>query len=274
MKIVVCFKIMPDYGRLSEKDWVWDDAFFVDTAFVRRIFNCYDESALEMALALSDRMGKDSDKTQLTAVTVDDPKSDLFLTHLLATGYDHAVRIHCRDGIDLRFNPSAIAELIAAYVRQNNQQLVLAGVQGGDGDNGQTGPLVAEYLGWPCIREVIRVAITDRPDILKIFSLMNGATVVRTVRLPLVLTIGQSQDSPFLGFPSLKQKLAARKKSIMPLSCQALGIDDETLADTDKTLTALERPRTKHSCVFLDGSDPRTLARHLYDQYLKDRMNR
>lgn len=273
MKIAVCFKIIPDYSRLSEKDWVWDEGHFVDTGFVRHIFNCYDESALEMALVLSERVGKNPEKTELTAVTVDDPKSDLFLKHLLSTGYDHAVRIHCSQEIDLRFNPPAIAELIAAYVRQNGQQLVLSGIQGGDGDNGQTGPLVAEHLGWPCISEVTRVAITDRPDVLEIFSRMDGATLVQTVRLPLVLTIGQSQDSPFLRFPSLKQKLAAKRKPITLVTSKGLGIDDDRLAETDKTLLALKRPQAKHSCVFLEGPAPRTQARQLYDRYLKNRLS-
>ena len=132
--------------------------------------------------------------------------------HLLAIGYDHAVRIQCRPEWDLRFNPSAVSCLIAEYVRQNGQQLVLAGIQGGDGDNGQTGLLVAERLGWPCVREVTRVARTDDPDRLKVESRIDGAALIQTVKLPLVLTIGQSLDAPCLRLPTLKQKLAAKKK--------------------------------------------------------------
>ena len=112
MKIAVCFKTIADYSRLSEKDWVWDNRHFVDTSFVRRIFNCFDESALEMALKLLGAKKDLSDTLELTALTVDNQQADLFLKHLIAVGYDHAVRIECRKKHCLRFNSSAISHLI------------------------------------------------------------------------------------------------------------------------------------------------------------------
>ena len=124
MKIIVCFKIIADYARLSEKDWTWDERHCVDTGFVRRIFNCFDESALEMALTLSQPSGHLPDTADLTALTVDDPQGDLFLRHLMAIGYDHAVRIQCSADLDLRFNPSGISFLIAEYIRRNGHELV------------------------------------------------------------------------------------------------------------------------------------------------------
>ncbi len=276
MKIAVCFKITADYSRLSEEDWTWDERHFVDTSFVRRIFNCYDESALEMALNLSTPSEKGLEKDELTALTLDDPKSDLFLKHLMALGYDHAIRIQCSRnidlGIDLRFNPSVVASLISTYLQQGGHQLVLFGIQGGDGDNCQTGLLVAEQLGWPCIREVTRVDRTTDPDCLKVYSRIEGAALVQTVRLPMVLTVGQSLDAPCLRFPNLKQKLAAKKKQITLLSDTKLGINTDTFINKNITLMGLERPRTKQSCVFLKATDAQEQARHLYEQYLKDRM--
>jgi electron transfer flavoprotein alpha/beta subunit len=276
MKIAVCFKITADYSRLSEDDWTWDEHHFVDTGFVRRIFNCYDESALEMALNLSHSAENFLEKDELTALTVDDPKSDLFLKHLMALGYDQGLRIQCSQnsdpGIDLRFNPSAVSHLISTCIRQQGQQLVLFGIQGGDGDNGQTGLLVAEQLGWPCIREVTKVARTKDPGCLKVFSRIDTAALVQTVKLPMVLTIGQSLDAPFLRFPSLKQKLAAKKKQVTLLSDKKLGLNTSKLIHQQMSLVDLERPQAKKSCVFINAVDTREQARHLYDQYLKDRM--
>jgi electron transfer flavoprotein beta subunit len=272
MKIAVCFKTLADYARLSEADWAWDERHFVDTGFVRRIFNCYDESALEMALKLFPPTEKDPDRPELTALTVDGPESDLFLRHLIATGYDHGVRIECGKTIDLRFNPWAVSCLIANYIRQNGQQLVLLGIQGGDGDNCQTGLLVAERLGWPCIREVTRVARTKALDCLEVTSRIDGATLIQTVRLPLVLTVGQSLDAPYLRFPSLKQKLNAKKKQVTLVSNTELGVDNASLINRDTTLAGLVRPRPKQSCVFLEGQNTRDVVQHLYDNYLKDRL--
>jgi electron transfer flavoprotein beta subunit len=272
MKIVVCFKILADYARLSESDWNWDERHFVDTSFVRNIFNCFDESALEMALKLTHPEKNFSDPAELTALTVDDQKSDLFLKHLMATGFDHAVRIQYRNDIDLRFNPGAISCLLAAYVLKQGHQLVFSGIQGGDGDNWQTGPMIAEHLGWPCIREVARVERTKTPDCLKVTSNIDNDLLVQTVKLPLVLTVGQSQESPFLRYPTLKQKLHAGKKQVTLVTTHELGIEEDRLINNDKTLVSLTRPAEEQSCIFVNGRTPGEMARQLYDQFLKDRI--
>ena len=173
----------------------------------------------------------------------------------------------------IQVNPSAISGLITKYIQKKDHQLVLFGIQGGDGDNCQTGPLVAERLGWPCIREVTRVIRTPAPDCMKVFSRINGATLVQTVHLPLVLTIGHSLDSPCLRFPNLKQKLTAKKRQVTLLSNHELGIDDSTLINKGKTLVELAKPRTNKSCVFLEDKTHQKQAQHLYDKYLKGRLN-
>lgn len=270
MKIAVCFKTIADYGRLSEKDWVWDERHFVDTSFVRRVFNCFDESALEMALKLSGTSKNVSGTVELTALTVDDRKSDLFLKQLTAIGYHHVVRIECDKGIDLRFNSLAISHLISTYIKRKGHRLVFLGMQGGEGDNRQTGFLVAERLGWPCIREVTKVVMAGSPDCLKVTSRIDGATLVQTVKLPVVLITGHSLDSPYLRVPTLKQKLNAKKKRVTVLSNTELGLDNDTLIDNGKTLIDLQRPQATRPCVFLEGKNARELAKCLYDEYLKE----
>lgn len=272
MKIAVCFKIMADYGRLSEKDWTWDEGYFVDTHFVRCIFNCFDESALEMALTLSETWENASDPPELTALTVDDGQGDLFLKHLTALGYHHAVRIQCSSEIDLRFNPLAISLLISTYIKRKGHQLVILGMQGAEGDNGQTGFLVAERLGWPCIREVTEVGGAGSSGCLEVTSRTHGATVIQTVRFPMVLIMGHSSNSPYLRVPTLKQKLNAKKKPLRLVSDIELGFDKDALMDKGNVLMDLQRPQANHACVFLEGNTSREQAQHLYERYLKDRL--
>ena len=161
MRITVCFKTVPDFGRLSMTDWVVDAQHRVDVSFVPRMFNCFDESALEMALTFAEQRKGVGAPAELTALTVDHPSADLFLRRLLALGYDRAVRVPCPPSVDLRFNPLAISGVIAACVGDDPGQVVLLGTQGGAGDNRQTGFLVAERLGWPCVRDVIAVMPAD-----------------------------------------------------------------------------------------------------------------
>lgn len=272
MKIAVCFKAQADYGRLPPANWKWDQDHFVDTGFVRRVFNHYDESALELGLKLSSSRKKRSTETELTAITVDDEHGDLFLKHLTALGYHHAVRIHCIRNRDLRFDSLAISGLIAAYIKQGGHQLVLLGIQGGEGDNQQTGPLVAERLGWPCIGQVTEVIEAESPDCLKVSSRIDKALLIQTVRLPLVLTIGNALNSPCLRFPTLKQKLLARNSQPIIVSDRDLGLDPDTWTQPDKTLMELHPPPKKQPCVFLEGETPRIQAQRLYEHYLKERL--
>jgi len=272
MKIAVCFKIIADYDRMSQKDWEWDEHHFVDTRFVRRIFNCFEESALEMALKLSRPLEDLPDKAELTALTVDDEQGDLFLKHLIAVGYDHAVRICSNKRLDLRFSPLSISHLISAYMNQHEHQLVIFGMQGGEGGNRQTGFLVAEQLGWPCIREVTEVIRTESPDFLKVISRIDGAALMQIVKLPLVLIIGHAQDSAYLRIPNLKQKLDVKKKQVTLLSEHELKVDNKVLLNKDKILIDLQKQRTGQSCIFLEGKTARDQVQQLYNQYLKERL--
>jgi electron transfer flavoprotein beta subunit len=270
MKIAVCFKVMADYARLSEPDWTWDENFLVDTRFVPHLFNCFDESALEIALRLSKNWEDAPEPPELTALTVDDAKGDLFLKHLTAVGYHHGVRIQCSHPIDFRFNPTAVSLLIASYIQHQGHQLVILGMQGADGDNGQTGFLVAERLGWPCIREVTDLgAAADR---LQVTSQTQGATVIQTVKLPMVLIMGPCPNAPYLRVPTLKQKLKAKKKPLMLVSDTELGLHADALTDSGRVLVDLQRPHPKHACVFIEGKTPREQAQRLYQQVLKDRL--
>ena len=54
MKILGCFKIVPDLDLIAEEDWTADDRLRVDTGYAKLLWNCFDEGALEMMLKLSD----------------------------------------------------------------------------------------------------------------------------------------------------------------------------------------------------------------------------
>ena len=50
MKILGCFKVVPDYDLVAEEDWKPDEQLHIDTGYVKLLWNCYDEGALEMML--------------------------------------------------------------------------------------------------------------------------------------------------------------------------------------------------------------------------------
>jgi electron transfer flavoprotein alpha/beta subunit len=276
MKALVCFKTIPDPDMFGNQEWEAMDTHQPDLRFVKRIFNCFDESGLEIALRLSGRAKASDLPFDLQALTIDDVRADLFLRHLLAVQYDRAVRIDPGPDPDLypdlRFNALAVSFLIASYIKSLGEQgLVILGTRGGISDNGQTGPLVAERLGWPCIRDVSEVDFVS-PHSLRVSSRTDNTIITQTVRLPLVLTIGNAPESPFLRVPTLKQKLRAAKKKIEVLEFPDLGMDPETdqnidwktALKNDKTLTDLRLRNRGRTCVFVEGKGPKEKAEHLY----------
>jgi electron transfer flavoprotein beta subunit len=272
MKIAVCFKTIPEYDMLSGQDWKVDDQNFVDIRYVKQVFNCFDESALEIALKISDQQQGVNNPVESTALTIDNQGADLFLKHLLALQYDKAVRIACQNDLDLRFNALSVSELISAYVKQMGQQLVITGAHGGVGDNRQTGLLVAEHLRWPCIRDVIDVNLSGYLDHLRVTSYKKGAFLSQTITLPVVLVIGNAPDSPCLRVPTLKQKLGAKTKKIAVFTQADLGMDSNALTLKDKTLEGLWQEKSDQNCDFISAKSAREKAQLLYDQYLKQRL--
>ncbi len=123
MRILACFKVTPDYEALRESEWAAaagralssgagsgsgaDPAEFVDTRYVRRILDCFDESALELALRLSDALTELGGSADLGALSVGAPDAEPHLKTLLALGFERAARVHTEAALD--FAPAATA---------------------------------------------------------------------------------------------------------------------------------------------------------------------
>ena len=114
MRILACFRVTPDYEALRESAWGAaaerdpssgggagagrgasagsrsgaDPVAFVDTRYVRRILDCFDESALELALRLSDALVGLGGTAGLGAVSVGAADAEPHLKTLLALGFE------------------------------------------------------------------------------------------------------------------------------------------------------------------------------------------
>ena len=125
LRILVSFKVTPDFEALREADWLAgaaDDAAGgaargVETRYVRRVLNCFDESALEMALRLSDARAERGSATSLGALSVGGRETEPYLKTLLALGYDRAARVEPEAALD--FAPAVTASVIASFVRRD-----------------------------------------------------------------------------------------------------------------------------------------------------------
>ena len=271
MKILIGFKVEPDFTMLPESGWQADSANNIDTAYARKINNCYDESAAELALSFREQNPDVS--VELTAFCLGTADIEFSLYPLLALGFDSAVRIDLPENTDSRFNPHAVAKTFAAWhARIAPQSLILLGAQSGEGGNAQTPALVAEFLNWPLLTNVTGFSQTPTKDVLKITRKTESGQQILEIRLPAVLSIGNSPDSAYLRQATLMQKLAAKNRRVSVHSLTELGVDFPQ-KPADKALQTLKRVKASRTVHMIDGANAAEKTQHLYTDFLKRWLN-
>jgi electron transfer flavoprotein beta subunit len=255
MKILVAIKHVPD----TETKIRVAGGTGIDEAGVKWIVSPYDEFALEEALRIRERAGSG----EVVAVTAGRDAAQASLRQALAVGADRAVLVS-----DERFERSDAlvrARALAAVAKAEGAELVLAGKYGVGTDEAQTGPMVAEVLGWPHAAEVSKLELTDGAFVAH--RDVEGATEVLEGRLPAVVTCEKGLNEP--RYASLKGIMAAKKKTIDVRSPADLGIEDAALDRPKLVWESLELPPPRQTGKILDGAPAdaaRELARLLRDE--------
>merc|ERR1719482_2112232 len=85
--------------------------------------------------------------TEVVAVSIGPKQAQETLRSALAMGCDRAIHVATDLRLDQELNPLAVAQLLEK-VADEQPDLVIVGKQSIDGDNGTTGPMLAELLGW------------------------------------------------------------------------------------------------------------------------------
>jgi electron transfer flavoprotein beta subunit len=202
MKILVFLKRVVDY---SVRIHVALDGSGVATDGLKMSINPFDEIALEEALCIRER----GDAAEVVVVSLGPALAEQQLRTGLAMGADRAILIET----DSTLEPIDLARAFLEIVRREEPGLVLMGKQSIDGDNNQTGQMLA--------------ALWDRPQacFASRLELANGtARVTREiddgletieVDLPAVVTADLRLNEPrYIRLPEI---LKAKKKPLVRL---------------------------------------------------------
>ncbi len=294
LRIVVGFKVTPDYESLRASDWARAAAgpesggraggpgsgagpegtsgpSGPETRYVRRVLNVFDEAALELALRLRDARAGAGLETSLAAFSVAGREADPFLKTLQALGYERAARVEA--GADLDFAPAATAALVAACAERLGGDVLLLGTRSGPGDSGVVPFLVAEALGRPCLSQVTELRPAEDGDLRVTFT-TDGGPVRATVARPCVLAVGNALV-PVLRVPTLRDRLTVKDEAVVELSEAALGVDlAGVLAGEPAALAGLETIDRGRAGVIVAGATPAEKARALYETHLRARLER
>jgi electron transfer flavoprotein beta subunit len=186
VRIVVVVKQVPD---LVEELEVAADGTDVDREFLAFKVNEFDDHALEEALLLKDATG-----AEVIVVALDDPDVEQTLYTALAKGADKAVKF-TGVGADGWVDSHTRAALLTAWLRDQDCDLVLTGVQAADDLDGQLAPLLGAALGLPHASVVVGVEAKDGAVVVhQEFS--GGMVGDLDVQLPAVLGVQAAREAP------------------------------------------------------------------------------
>ena len=204
MKIIVLMK------QVANKDAVLrigPDEKWINEADVSQQTNESDGYALEEALRVKEAKGDG----EVIVCSLGPQSAKTVIKDALARGADRA--IHVVHDTPNKLSPFQIAKAIADAIREENADLVFAGLQSDDASYGQTGVVLAELLGIPHATIVIEVDRGSLGETLRVKrELESGWYQWFTYKLPALLTI-QSGISQ-IRYASLKGIMAAKKKEI------------------------------------------------------------
>jgi electron transfer flavoprotein beta subunit len=208
MKITVCFKVVPEFEQVVEADW---DGFSLaaDLGYVKRVFGCFDESALETALRLRSawEAAADGEQAECTALTAGPLPSSLCKA-LFAAGFDRVLEL---SGVP-EFRPRHTAAVLENYLGAAGFDLILAGRQAGYADTGMVPLLLAEALEVPVITGVEAIAPAPGAGGVDVTRAGDTGRERLRVRLPLLAVLGNSPVSA-LRAVTLSARMAASKQT-------------------------------------------------------------
>lgn len=184
------------------------------------IINPLDENALEEAI----RIKNSHEGVTVTAVSMGPASATKALKEAIAMGADRGFLISGRAfaGSDTIATAKALG---AAIKKQGPVDLVICGERATDGETGQTGAMIANYLGIPVQTYVSGIEVNDQGVVVK--RTVEGGFEKVEVPFPMMATVNKDINEP--GFPTLSGKLKAKEVPITVWTDEDLGIDKSEL---------------------------------------------
>ena len=210
MKIVVPIKRVVDY---NVKVRPLGDQSDVDLNNVKMAMNPFCEIAIEEAVRLKEA----GTATEVIAVTVGKSDSQEQLRTALALGSDRAILVET----DSLLEPLAIAKALSKVIEAESPQLVILGKQAIDGDNNQTGQMLAALLDYGQATFASEISIDG--DSASVTREIDGGLQTIKVSLPAIITTDLRLNEP--RYASLPNIMKAKKKELDVQPIDAMGID-------------------------------------------------
>jgi electron transfer flavoprotein beta subunit len=234
MKIIVPIKRVVDY---NVKVRPLGDQSDVDLNNVKMAMNPFCEIAIEEAV----RLKESGTASEVIAVTVGKSDSQEQLRTALALGADRAVLIES----DSLLEPLGIAKALANVIETEAPQIVILGKQAIDGDNNQTGQMLAALLNYSQATFASEVVIDG--DSASVTREIDGGLQTIKVSLPAIITTDLRLNEP--RYASLPNIMKAKKKELDIKPVSEMDIDTSPRME----LLSVELPPTRQEGIKVES---------------------
>lgn len=226
MKVLVAVKRVVDHNvKVRPKG----DGSGVELANVKMSINPFCEIAVEEAV----RLKENGVASEVIVVSVGDKAVQEQIRTALALGADRGIQIDAPNDV----NPLAIAKLLKAVVDKEQPQLVILGKQSIDGDNNQTGQMLAALSGYAQATFASEVVIEG--DKAQVTREIDGGLQTLSVNLPAIVTTDLRLNEP--RYASLPNIMKAKKKPLDVIAAADLGVSTESGLKVVKVAPPAER---------------------------------
>lgn len=210
MKVLVPVKRVID---ANIKVRVKSDQSGVELNNVKMAMNPFCEIAVEEAIRLKEAGAVE----EIVLVTAGIQQSQETLRTGLAMGADRGILIETDEALE----PLAVAKLLKVVVEREEPGLVLLGKQAIDGDNNQTGQMLAGLLNWSIGSFVSKLEASN--DSISVVREVDGGLEKVRLKSPAIVTVDLRLNEP--RYASLPNIMKAKKKPIDVFTPEDLGVD-------------------------------------------------
>ena len=236
MKILVPIKRVVDY---NVKVRPLSDNSNVDLNNVKMAVNPFCEIALEEAVKLKES-GKAS---EVVAISVGKTESQEQLRTALALGADRATLIET----DAILEPLAISKVLQKVVEDEKPDLIILGKQAIDGDNNQTGQMLAAMLDYPQATNASELIVEENS--IKVTREIDGGLQTLELTIPAIVTTDLRLNEP--RYASLPNIMKAKKKELNIIPAADFDVDINPRTE----LISVELPPSREAGIMVETVD-------------------
>ena len=245
MNVVVCAKYVPNPNGIPE---LGDDNLLKREG-VEGALDPGDEYGVEAGLQIAEAQGG-----EVTLVSMGPEPATAAVRKALSMGAHRAVLV---SDSSLRGSDAlATARVLAAAIKRQDYDLVIAGVESTDGYTGTLPMTLAELLGVPSVTFARKVEIADGAVRVERQTELGYDTV--EAPLPVVVTVTAGATEP--RYPTLKGIMQAKQKPVDKLSLQDLEVSGNDVAPTQRVEAVNQAPEKGPGEVALDADEGVTKA--------------